>query len=182
MLKIDEGTALPLADNLKVTLERIADVDDCLMVHLDGFVDTLNTASLEQRVAVLIGKGYKNLIFNCAALSSVSSAGLGSFAAFLHLSKSAGGDIVLLRVQPLVEQVFDLLGFTAFLNIRGSAEDAIAFFLSHRNRGQGGGLFPRDCVCPQCGCALVVDAPGRYRCIQCKTVLTVNGGAAVSLG
>jgi anti-anti-sigma factor len=182
MIKIDEGIPLPLADNLKVTLERIAAVDDCLMVHLDGFVDTLNTVSLEQRVAFLISSGYKNLIFNCAALSSVSSAGLGSFAAFIHLSKNVGGDIVLLRVQPLVEQVFDLLGFTAFLNLQGSADEAIAFFHSRHNVGHGKGLFPRNFACPECGCTLTVDAPGRYRCSQCKTILTVNTAAAVSLG
>jgi anti-anti-sigma factor len=182
MVQIDEGIALPLADNLKVTLERIADVDDCIMVGLDGFVDTLNTASLEQRVAFLIGRGYKNLIFNCAALSSVSSAGLGSFAAFIHLSKNAGGDIVLLRVQPLVEQVFDLLGFTSFLNLQGTTDEAIAFFRSRHSAGRGEGMFPRNFACPECGCALIVDAPGRYRCGQCKTILTVNGAAAVSLG
>jgi anti-anti-sigma factor len=182
MTLIDEGTALPLADNLKVTLERIAGAEDCLMVHLDGFVDTLNTASLEKRVALLIGGGYKNLIFNCAALSAVSSAGLGSFAAFLHLSKSAGGDIVLFRVQPLVQQVFDLLGFTSFLNLRGSADDAIAFFHSRRSPAREQGLFPCEFACPECGSALTADVPGRYRCSQCKTILTVNGGAAVTLG
>ena len=181
-MKIDEGIAMPLADNLKITLERISAVDDCLMVHLDGFVDTLNTEPLEQQIALLIGSGYKNLIFNCASLLSVSSAGLGSFAAFLHLSKNAGGDMVFLQVQPLVAQIFDLLGFTSFLNIRGSADDAIAFFHSRHNAGHVAGLFPRDFACPECDCPLTVNAPGRYRCSQCKTILTVNGGATVSLG
>jgi anti-anti-sigma factor len=182
MAQLDEGIPLLLADNLKLTLERVTAVDDCLMVHLDGFVDTLNTVSLEQRVALLIRDGYKNLIFNCAALSAVSSAGLGSFAAFLHLSKTAGGDLVLFRVQPLVEQVFDLLGFTSFLNLRRSADEAIAFFHSRRAEGLDGGLFPRNFACPECGCSLTVESPGRYRCSQCKTILTVNASAAVSLG
>ena len=68
------------------------------------------------------------LIFNCGGLNYVSSTGIGSFTAFLKAVKPRGGDIVLLEIQPKVYEVFQLLGFSQFFNIKDNLEEATAFF------------------------------------------------------
>jgi anti-anti-sigma factor len=177
-----EGISAPLAADLQLTLERITEADACLMVYLDGAVTTANTPALEERVSYLIQQGWTNLIFNCTALSRISSAGVGSFAAFVRLLKNAGGDIVLLMVQPVVAEILDILGFSAFLNIRGSTAEALAFFRKKQDQGREEGRFPRDFACPECRGELTAPAPGRYRCAACKSVFTVNDGGQVFLG
>ena len=75
-----------------------------------------------------IDAGFIRLIFNCGGLNYVSSTGIGSFTAFLKAVKPRGGDIVLLEIQPKVYEVFQLLGFSQFFNIKDNLEEATAFF------------------------------------------------------
>jgi anti-anti-sigma regulatory factor len=44
--------------------------------------------------------------------------------------KPKGGDLVLLEIQPKVNEVFQLLGFSQFFAIKKSLEEPIDFFLS----------------------------------------------------
>ena len=42
--------------------------------------------------------------------------------------KPRGGDLVLLEIQPKVNEVFQLLGFSQFFAIKKSLEEAVDFF------------------------------------------------------
>ena len=46
-----------------------------------------------------------------------------------------GGDLVLLEIQPKVYEVFQLLGFSQFFNIKDNLNDAVDFF---NQKGQAG--------------------------------------------
>ena len=107
-------------DSLKITLDKVAEVPNCLIVRLNGYIDTYNSNYFQKSIAKVVDAGYVNLIFNCSALNYVSSTGIGSFTAFLKLVKPKGGDIVLLEIQPKVFEVFQLLGFSQFFNIKTS--------------------------------------------------------------
>src|SRR5574344_785589 len=115
-------------DSLKITLEKVAEVPNCLNIHLNGYIDTYNSSFFQKRIAKVVEAGYINLIFNCASLNYVSSTGIGSFTAFLKMVKPKGGDVVLLEIQPKVYEVFQLLGFSQFFNIKNSTEEAISYF------------------------------------------------------
>ena len=104
-------------DSLKITLDKVAEVPNCLIVRLNGYIDTYNSNYFQKSIAKVVDAGYVNLIFNCSALNYVSSTGIGSFTAFLKLVKPKGGDIVLLEIQPKVFEVFQLLGFSQFFSI-----------------------------------------------------------------
>ena len=139
-------------DSLKITLQKVDQVRNGIILYLNGYIDTYNSSFFQKRVAKVVDAGYKNLIFNCAALNYVSSTGIGSFTAFLKMVKPSGGDIVLLEIQSKVYEVFQLLGFSQFFNIKGSAEELKA---------------PRS---------------GRFRCSECKTILAVDANGQVFLG
>ncbi len=115
-------------DSLLISIEKVDSVPNCLLLYLNGYIETYNLSFFQKRISKAVETGFINLVFNCAALNYVSSTGIGSFTAFLKLVKPKGGDIVLLEIQPKVYEVFQLLGFSQFFNIKDTTEDAINFF------------------------------------------------------
>ena len=89
-------------DSLKISLHKIPNVANGCAVVLEGYIDTYNSSFFQKQLTKLISAGYFNLMFNCEALSYVSSTGLGSFTILLKMVKMKGGDIVLASVQEKV--------------------------------------------------------------------------------
>jgi len=168
-------------DSLKIELQKTDNVANCLILILTGYIDTYNSNSFQKRIAKCMEAGYNRLIFDCAALSYVSSTGIGSFTLFLKNLKNTTGDIVLLDVQPKVCEVFQLLGFSQFFNMTNDKEDAISFF-TRTGAAPGTSVFPRIFTCPICNKKLKAVKSGRFRCSACKTILAVNPDGAISLG
>ena len=112
-------------DSLKITLHKIPGVQNGCMVVLDGYIDTYNSSFFQKQLTKVIGAGYFNLLFNCGGLSYVSSTGLGSFTILLKMVKVKGGDIILSEVQEKVAEVFQILGFSQFLNLKDTTEEAL---------------------------------------------------------
>ena len=168
-------------DSLKITLQKVDQVRNGIILYLNGYIDTYNSSFFQKRVGKIIESGYVQLVFNCASLNYVSSTGIGSFTAFLKTVKPKGGDIVLLDIQPKVYEVFQLLGFSQFFNVKDSLEDAEAFFKAGTTAIQPN-TFPQVFACPICSKKLKATKPGRFRCSECKTILAIDGNARVFLG
>ncbi|AAC65221.1 anti sigma factor antagonist [Treponema pallidum subsp. pallidum DAL-1] len=180
------GTVVPGFDDekdesLKMNLQKIDDLEGGVVVFLNGYIDTYNSSFFQKRIAKVIDAGYTRIVFNCASLNYVSSTGIGSFTAFLKTVKPKGGDIVLLDIQPRVYEVFQLLGFSQFFNIRDSIADAVSLF---RNKVSPLKVdtFPKVFSCPICSKKLKATKQGRFRCSECKTILALDASAHVSLG
>lgn len=167
-------------DSLKISLDKVAEVPNCLNIHLNGYIDTYNSSFFQKRIAKVVEAGYINLIFNCSALNYVSSTGIGSFTAFLKLVKPKGGDVILLEIQPKVFEVFQLLGFSQFFNIKNSYAESLALFKNGVQ--QENTIFPVIFSCPVCSKRLKATRSGRFRCSECKSILTVDTQGQVSLG
>ena len=167
-------------DSLRITLERPEGSSSCVVLYLNGYIDTYNSAFFQKRVAKVVESGLVDLIFNCAALNYVSSTGIGCFTAFLKMVKPKGGDVVLLDIQPKVYEVFQLLGFSQFFNIKDSLSDAVAFFV--QESAETTQIFPKVFTCPVCSKKLKATKPGRFRCSECKSILAIDDKGEVSLG
>lgn len=167
-------------DSLKISLEKVDGVDNCIVLYLNGYIDTYNSSFFQKRVSKVVEAGYNNLIFNCAALNYVSSTGIGSFTAFLKMVKPKGGDVVLLEIQPKVYEVFQLLGFSQFFNIKDTTAEAVAFFKEDAPATEG--AFPKIFSCPVCSKKLKAVKSGRFRCSECKTILAIDNQGQVFLG
>jgi anti-anti-sigma factor len=179
--EIVSGFDIEKDDSLKIELRRIDGLDGGLIVTLTGYIDTYNSNSFQKRVTRAIESGFTKLVFACTGLNYVSSTGIGSFTAFLKTLKSLGGDMVLQDVQPKVFEVFQLLGFSQFFNIKETADDAIMHFKGAAARQQGTGSFPVVFDCPICKKKLKAAKPGRFRCSECKTILAVDNAGVVTL-
>ena len=167
--------------SLKISLEKVENKENTILIILNGYIDTYNSVYFQNQVGKIVSAGYINLIFSCAGLNYVSSTGIGSFTAFLKLVKPKGGDIVLLSIQPKVYEVFQLLGFSQFFNIKESLEDPISFFSESAVSAQTS-LFPKVFVCPVCSRRLKATKSGRFRCSDCKSILVIDQQAQIFLG
>lgn len=167
-------------DSLRISLEKIDSLQNGLRVYLTGYIDTYNSSFFQKKIAKVIDAGFINLIFNCSALNYVSSTGIGSFTSFLKMLKPKGGDLVLLEIQPKVYEVFQLLGFSQFFNIKDSAEDALSVF--HQGEPIVENVFPKVFSCPTCSKRLRATRAGRFRCSECKSIISIDDKGTVSLG
>ena len=168
-------------ESLTIKLQKIDSSNTCMVIFLNGYIDTYNSSFFQKRISKIIESGYVQLVFNCASLNYVSSTGIGSFTAFLKTVKPKGGDIVLLDIQPKVYEVFQLLGFAQFFNVKDSLEDAEAFFKTGTTEVKAD-MFPQVFACPICSKKLKATKPGRFRCSECKTILAIDANARVFLG
>jgi len=168
-------------DSLKIKLTRVEEAPRCLMLSLTGYIDTYNSNFFQKRIQKAIDGGFVRLIFECGGLNYVSSTGIGSFTTFLKAVKPQGGDLVLLDIQPKVFEVFQLLGFSQFFNIRETIEESIDFFKSGKVQDQPS-IFPKVVACPLCYKKLKAVKAGRFRCSECKSVLAIDDSGQVLLG
>jgi anti-sigma B factor antagonist len=168
-------------DSLKIKLTKIEEAPRCLMLALTGYIDTYNSNFFQKRIQKAIEGGFVRLIFECGGLNYVSSTGIGSFTTFLKAVKPQGGDLVLLDIQPKVFEVFQLLGFSQFFNIRESIEESIDFFKSGKVQEKPS-VFPKVVACPLCYKKLKAVRAGRFRCSECKSVLAIDENGQVLLG
>jgi anti-anti-sigma factor len=168
-------------DSLKIRLQTFDHVKELLVLYLSGYIDTYNSNYFQKRVAKAIDSGYIKLIFHCSGLNYVSSTGIGSFTTFLKTVKPKGGDLVLLEIQPKVYEVFQLLGFSQFFNIKDNLEEAVQFF-AQKEKTEKGEIFPKIFACPICSKKLKAKKAGRFRCSECKTILAIDNTGHVFLG
>ena len=167
-------------DSLKINLEKLEDVENGIIIYLNGYIDTYNSNFFQKRIQKVVEAGFINLVFNCASLNYVSSTGIGSFTAFLKMIKPKNGDIVLLEIQPKVYEVFQLLGFSQFFNIKESMAEATMFF--RQGTPSAASVFPKVFSCPVCSKRLKATKKGRFRCSECKSILAIDEGGQVFLG
>jgi len=168
-------------DSLKIKLEKVEGADRCLMLTLTGYIDTYNSNFFQKRVQKAIEAGFFRLIFQCGSLNYVSSTGIGSFTTFLKAVKPQGGDLVMLEIQPKVYEVFQLLGFSQFFNIKDNLEDCVSHFHSDPSRERPS-IFPKVVSCPLCNKKLKATKAGRFRCSECKSILAIDEAGQVLLG
>jgi len=169
-------------DSLRIKLDKVANVPRCLMLTLTGYIDTYNSNFFLKRIQKAIESGFVRLIFHCGSLNYVSSTGIGSFTTFLKAVKPQGGDLVLLDIQPKVFEIFQLLGFSKFFNIRDSLENAINTFNTNQEHLLKPSIFPKIVSCPICFKKLKAVKSGRFRCSECKNILAINDTGQVLLG
>lgn len=174
--------SITIKDSLIIYVDDDASNASLVVLNLKGFIDTYNSADFQREVNKLIESGKNKILFNCSELNYVSSTGIGAFTAFLKSVKQRSGDIVLSFLQPKVFEVFQLLGFSKFFNIASNLEEGKAILSGGKKKDETKSNFPKIFKCPICKKALKATKPGRFRCSECKTILTIDDQGHVFLG
>jgi len=168
-------------DSLTISLRKADSINRGIFIYLSGYIDTYNSSFFQKQITKVIEAGYVNLVFSCASLNYVSSTGIGSFTVFLKVVKPKGGDVVILEIQPKVYEVFQLLGFSQFFNIKATAEEAISYF-NNGGTVTESSVFPKIIACPVCNKKLRATKSGRFRCSGCRSILAISELGDVTLG
>lgn len=78
-------------------------------LKLNGSLDTATAPDLERQVALVLGAGVKDLIFDLADLKFISSAGLRVFATTRKQLNERGGQTSFVHMQPQIQEVFEII-------------------------------------------------------------------------
>lgn len=169
-------------DSLTIEIAEIEKVPRGLKVSLYGFVDTYNTHFLQNQVTKIMKAGFVNLIFDCEALTYISSTGVGILSSFLSNVKNKGGNIIFLKVQDNILDIFQLLGFAKIFTIADTLEKALVYLTGIGEEAQEKkSVFPLVFNCPSCEKRLRGSRAGRFRCMYCKVVIKIDETGIVTL-
>jgi anti-sigma B factor antagonist len=82
---------------------------DTVTVTLTGSLDTATAPELETRLAPVLGGPTKDIVFDLAKLTFISSAGLRVFASTRKTLKERGGQASFVHMQPQIQDVFEVM-------------------------------------------------------------------------
>lgn len=102
--------------------------DDVTVVAIKGSVDSLNADQLTAAFADPIGQGRVRLVADFGAVTYTSSAGLRSLLATVKDCRRHGGDLRIAALQPQVERVLSISGFTSIIKVYADRESAVESF------------------------------------------------------
>ncbi|WP_027728191.1 STAS domain-containing protein [Treponema sp. C6A8] len=166
-------------DSIQFSLQKIDAVDNGCLISLYGFVDTYNSTFFQNQITKIITAGYINLIIDCSMVTTIASTGLGVLTNLLKMVRAMGGNIILAEVQENIYDTFELLGFVQFFNIKATVDEAFAY-LTGRTKSETVVSFPKIVTCPSCGKNLKAPHAGRFRCLECRSVLVVTDTGLVT--
>ena len=55
-------------DSLKITLDKVSELQNCIRIYLNGYIDTYNSNYFQKKIAKVIDAGFINIIFNCLVI------------------------------------------------------------------------------------------------------------------
>ena len=103
----------------------VTDAGEVKVVRIEGKLDTQTSADAQAQLTQLIDQGATKLVVNFEKLDYISSAGLRVFLLAAKRMGNANGRMILCSLKDAVKQVFDIAGFSSFLTLAGSTEEAI---------------------------------------------------------
>jgi len=160
-------------DAIEIRYQSVATIQGGTLFILKGYLDTENSPFFYRQISKFISNGSVKLLFDCAALTYISSTGIGAIIRLHKELRQLGGDMVLFRLTPRVLEIFSAVGIQNFINQRGSLQAALRFF---------GDSFSKVFGCPVCGHRFKARSSGRFRCSGCKTILIIDEGGNVRTG
>lgn len=93
-----------------------------------GSVDAATAGGLSDHISALVDNGVTQLVADLSQVDYMSSAGLRVLLGAAKGSRAKGGDIRLAAVQPDVQKVLALSGFTSILKIFDHVDAAVASY------------------------------------------------------
>lgn len=95
------------------------------VLKIKGRIDTVHSGDLEKEVNQLFDSGEKHLIFNCDGMNYISSSGLRVFLVAQKKAKAINGKLHLCNMQPAIQEIFRISGFSNLFKIFTTQDEAI---------------------------------------------------------
>jgi len=95
------------------------------VLSIKGRIDTVHSGDLEKEVNQLFDSGEKHLAFNCEGMNYISSSGLRVFLVAQKKAKAINGKLHLCNMQPAIQEIFRISGFSSLFRIFNTQEEAL---------------------------------------------------------
>jgi len=102
--------------------------DHVTVLAIAGSVDSLTADRLTAALSENVDAGRIRLVTDFSAVDYTSSAGLRSLLGALKESRRLGGDLRMAALQPAVQRVLSLSGFSSIVQIFDDADSAVASY------------------------------------------------------
>jgi anti-sigma B factor antagonist/stage II sporulation protein AA (anti-sigma F factor antagonist) len=116
-----------MSGDLEIEVEEI---DDKIILHLDGRLDAATTPVLEKRIHSLI-TSHRWILIDFLSVDYLSSAGLRLLLANAKKLKERNGALILFSITENVMEVIKLAGFEKILMIFDTEEEALQYKPHH---------------------------------------------------
>jgi len=103
-------------------------INDVTVLKIQGSIDALTAPEITERINELVSGGNVKLVVDFSGVDYTSSAGLRVLLGAVKSTRSQGGDLFLVDVQPDVEKVLKLSGFTSILKVFPDVDSAVNNF------------------------------------------------------
>lgn len=113
--------------DLNIQVQEVKGLPGTAMVVLNGSIDANTVITFQTQLNTVRERGISRFILDMENVKYVNSTGLG-YLINLSDSVSGKGGISLVRVQPKVKVVFDMLGLNAFFKIYATRDEALKHF------------------------------------------------------
>jgi anti-sigma B factor antagonist len=101
---------------------------DVTVLAITGSVDSMSSETLSQALCNQVEAGKTRLVLDFQAVRYTSSAGLRSLLIGLKTARKAGGDLRIGAMQPSVEEVLHLAGFTSIIKVFADVNAAVSSY------------------------------------------------------
>ena len=106
----------------------VRETDGVSVMDFTGNLDTNTSPAAENEVDRLLEGGSEKILFNFMNLNYISSSGLRILLATAKKLKTTGGKMMVCSLNETVQEVFDISGFAAILDLASNEEEALAAF------------------------------------------------------
>jgi anti-anti-sigma factor len=106
----------------------VSDAGGVNVVRIEGKLDTQTFADAQIQLTQLIDQGATKLVVNFEKLDYISSAGLRVLLATAKQLKGNSGELRICSLNEVVQEVFDISGFTTILTVTKTEPEALEGF------------------------------------------------------
>lgn len=100
--------------------------DDILILRPRGRLDSSSSPELERLLVEQLDAGCQRLVLDFSGLDYISSAGLRVVLLAGKKLRASRGNIVLVSLQEMVREVFDMSGFLALFDVADTLDEGLA--------------------------------------------------------
>lgn len=103
-------------------------IEGITVLSLEGSIDAVTAPAITEFIQAQIAKGNTKLVADLSGVDYTSSAGLRVLLGAIKETRAQSGDLRLAGIQPDVQKVLTLSGFTNILKIFDDTDAAVASY------------------------------------------------------
>jgi anti-anti-sigma factor len=186
--------------DLAIQVQIVKELPNTALVILNGSIDAKTVITFQTHLNSVKERGMNRFILDMEQIKYVNSTGLGYLINLSDSLETGEGGVTLVKVQPKVKVVFDMLGLNAFFKIYATRNDALKAFAAPASasaptepiQAKAAPVAPARTpapkpapaglriACKTCRSQLSVREPGTFKCPRCLSLFHYTGNGKVN--